>query len=128
MLRRVTAGMSPRWTIHPLVEELKVKARAAGLWNLWMTQGELVSLPSCGGWGDHQVAVCVRMDAAMGAQQPVVMRLLRRVEGGWERGHQNPQVVLHDLPGMLCKPNHACQIQHGGPQGPQRTHLRHACC
>ncbi|WIA34790.1 hypothetical protein OEZ86_013093 [Tetradesmus obliquus] len=25
-----------RWTIHPLNEQLKGKARAAGLWNLWM--------------------------------------------------------------------------------------------
>ena len=25
-----------RWKIHPLAEELKVKARGAGLWNLWM--------------------------------------------------------------------------------------------
>lgn len=25
-----------RWTIHPLAEELKARARAAGLWNLWL--------------------------------------------------------------------------------------------
>jgi hypothetical protein len=29
-----------RWTIHPLVEQLKLKAKAAGLWNLWMSQGD----------------------------------------------------------------------------------------
>lgn len=29
----------PRWTIHPLAEQLKVKAKEAGLWNLWMTAG-----------------------------------------------------------------------------------------
>ncbi len=25
-----------RWKIHPLAEDLKARARAAGLWNLWM--------------------------------------------------------------------------------------------
>jgi acyl-CoA dehydrogenase len=30
------AGGMDRWTIHPLTEQLKRKARDAGLWNLWL--------------------------------------------------------------------------------------------
>ncbi|KXZ55728.1 hypothetical protein GPECTOR_2g1278 [Gonium pectorale] len=35
-----------RWTIHPLMEELKAKAQQAGLWNLWLP----ASLASRLGW------------------------------------------------------------------------------
>jgi acyl-CoA dehydrogenase len=31
------ANSDKRWTIHPAFEELKVKARAEGLWNLWIS-------------------------------------------------------------------------------------------
>jgi len=30
------AASDERWSIHPLMEELKTRARAAGLWNLWL--------------------------------------------------------------------------------------------
>ncbi len=30
------AGSDVRWNIHPLTESLKAKARAAGLWNVWL--------------------------------------------------------------------------------------------
>jgi len=30
------AHSSNRWTIHPLMEELKAKSKSQGLWNLWM--------------------------------------------------------------------------------------------
>eukprot|EP00775_Hariotina_reticulata_P010196 gene10196-10357_t len=33
-----------RWTIHPLNEKLKAKARTAGLWNLWMPAGMAAGL------------------------------------------------------------------------------------
>lgn len=26
-----------RWTVHPLMEEMKAKAQAQGLWNLWIS-------------------------------------------------------------------------------------------
>jgi len=35
-----------RWTIHPLNEQLKAKARRAGLWNLWISAGESLSCRS----------------------------------------------------------------------------------
>jgi alkylation response protein AidB-like acyl-CoA dehydrogenase len=30
------AQSADRWTVHPLEEDLKAKAKAAGLWNLWI--------------------------------------------------------------------------------------------
>ncbi|KAG2453899.1 hypothetical protein HYH02_002105 [Chlamydomonas schloesseri] len=33
---RAMGPESTRWTIHPLMEELKAKAKKAGLWNLWL--------------------------------------------------------------------------------------------
>ncbi|GAC1425575.1 MAG: acyl-CoA dehydrogenase [Candidatus Velthaea sp.] len=35
------AAFSNRWTIPPVMEEMKAKARAAGLWNLWLPESEL---------------------------------------------------------------------------------------
>ena len=31
------AQTDERWTIHPKMEEMKLKARAQGLWNLWVS-------------------------------------------------------------------------------------------
>lgn len=31
------AATEKRWTVHPLMEEMKVKAKAEGLWNLWIS-------------------------------------------------------------------------------------------
>jgi hypothetical protein len=47
--------MCCRWTIHPLNEQLKAKARAAGLWNLWMAAGGLMRLLFLVVWfvGEH---------------------------------------------------------------------------
>ncbi|GAC1409305.1 MAG: acyl-CoA dehydrogenase [Candidatus Velthaea sp.] len=35
------AAFSNRWTIPPVMEAMKAKARAAGLWNLWLPQSAL---------------------------------------------------------------------------------------
>jgi acyl-CoA dehydrogenase len=34
------AAFANRWTIPPIMEEMKAKARAAGLWNMWLPQSE----------------------------------------------------------------------------------------
>jgi acyl-CoA dehydrogenase len=34
------AAAKDRWTIPPIMEELKAQARAAGLWNLWLPESE----------------------------------------------------------------------------------------
>jgi len=34
------AAAADRWTIPPVMEELKAQARAAGLWNLWLPESE----------------------------------------------------------------------------------------
>ena len=31
------AASDQRWTVHPLMEEMKAKAKAEGLWNLWIS-------------------------------------------------------------------------------------------
>ncbi|MBV5264917.1 acyl-CoA dehydrogenase family protein [Pinisolibacter aquiterrae] len=38
---RHMASAADRWTIPPIMEELKEKARAAGLWNLWLPESDL---------------------------------------------------------------------------------------
>ena len=34
------AAMADRWSIPPVMEELKAAARRAGLWNLWLPQSD----------------------------------------------------------------------------------------
>jgi acyl-CoA dehydrogenase len=34
------AAFADRWTVPPVMEEMKEKARAAGLWNLWLPESE----------------------------------------------------------------------------------------
>lgn len=31
------AASDKRWTVHPLMEEMKAKAKTEGLWNLWIS-------------------------------------------------------------------------------------------
>jgi len=38
--REQHAAFTDRWTIPPIMEEMKTRARAAGLWNLWLPQSE----------------------------------------------------------------------------------------
>ena len=35
--RQELANSERRWTVHPLMEQLKARARAEGLWNLWIS-------------------------------------------------------------------------------------------
>jgi len=35
--RQELADSERRWTVHPLMEQLKGRARAEGLWNLWVS-------------------------------------------------------------------------------------------
>jgi acyl-CoA dehydrogenase len=37
---RQQAAFSDRWTVPPVMEEMKAQARAAGLWNLWLPESE----------------------------------------------------------------------------------------
>jgi alkylation response protein AidB-like acyl-CoA dehydrogenase len=38
------AASDTRWTIHPLQEQLKIKAKQAGLWNLWLPADMAIKL------------------------------------------------------------------------------------
>jgi len=52
------AETSERWNVHPLVEELKAKAKIAGLWNLWlpMDSAALLKIQDAGGSGSSLFA------------------------------------------------------------------------
>lgn len=49
------ANSERRWTVHPVMEELKARARAEGLWNLWISPA---------------LAACVAPAALAGAAKP----------------------------------------------------------
>jgi hypothetical protein len=98
-----------RWTIHPLQEELKKKARAQGLWNLWVAKemgdsiAKTLGLPResllCGaGLTNLEYAHCCevghcflpRLDVGVDCKDKLCRELIRAICADWALGQSVP--------------------------------------